>query len=246
MPERAAHSGSGRRSYRGFPAFTVVELIVVIGIIAVLIAILLPALSKAQAQAKYVACQSNLRQIGQMMLIYANGNSGWLFPPDDGTNGISVPIDQRWFIFVLKPRRPLDPTDQDAKDWTPPIMICPADDPEPVYYHSYVLNHHLVERNVRYSTKPPDGMNPSQVVVMGEQKTSSTATDYYVETYNNGSTIYSSYDKEVEEYRHGPTLGSNFLYMDLHVDSDGPVEKTLGQYPDPWDFPDAAEHPPAP
>src|SRR4051812_43156750 len=56
--------------------FTLVELLVVIGIIALLISILLPSLNKAREEEKRTACLSGLRQFGNILQIYSNSNNG--------------------------------------------------------------------------------------------------------------------------------------------------------------------------
>jgi len=58
-------------------AFTLIELLVVMVIIALLIGLLLPALSRAKEEARKTQCRSNLRQIGMALALYANDNGGW-------------------------------------------------------------------------------------------------------------------------------------------------------------------------
>lgn len=108
-------------------AFTLVELLVVIGIIAVLIAILLPALGRAREQARTVACLSNLRQIGLAMQSYINTNDNFLPPVDMGLSGSGTQtVRGNWATLLVSGKHiqvPLQPVSGvDAAS----VFKCPA------------------------------------------------------------------------------------------------------------------------
>jgi len=88
-----------RRRTAAASAFTLVELLVVIGIIALLISILLPSLNKARESAKTLQCLSNLRQFGQANAIYASQFKNWNVPHIQGYATPHVAVSQRtsWY-----------------------------------------------------------------------------------------------------------------------------------------------------
>jgi prepilin-type N-terminal cleavage/methylation domain-containing protein/prepilin-type processing-associated H-X9-DG protein len=90
---------SGKKRVGGF---TLIELLVVIAIIALLLAILMPALSRVKKQAKQTRCLANLRQIGLAMHAYA-GDYDYLLPRAELRPGVGIytGIDMRWPILFM-------------------------------------------------------------------------------------------------------------------------------------------------
>jgi prepilin-type N-terminal cleavage/methylation domain-containing protein/prepilin-type processing-associated H-X9-DG protein len=116
MRQRPAIYGAQRAEASLRCAFTLIELLVVIAIIAILAALLLPALASAKIQARDTACRSNLRQIGVAGLSYLNDNSQWGFPYNEGAaNAIAGAY---WFDTVSN------------FGATPSVIICPSTRPQ--------------------------------------------------------------------------------------------------------------------
>jgi len=139
-----------KRTIRGF---TLVELLVVIGIIALLISILLPSLSKAQRAAKNAACLANMRSLGQAVAIYQSENRQSFPPLSQYANGSFSSNNFRgfniWGLLRIKPGNMVAVCPQVFQDMPTPSQIG-----SPRSFFSYKYNWYLAGAESNTTLQP--------------------------------------------------------------------------------------------
>ena len=151
---------TSRRKTQGF---TLVELLVVIGIIALLISILLPSLQKARVQAKRLQCMNNERQLITALLMYTQDNNG-IFPVDCDAGGNHRYIDND--------SSPYNPYAVELNPWWAPT---PPNNYMPQYLGKYLGMASISVPNVNtYWPSPavahcPDDQDQALVSIAGDQ-----------------------------------------------------------------------------
>jgi prepilin-type N-terminal cleavage/methylation domain-containing protein len=147
---------SSQQPYAGrIHGFTLVELLVVISIIALLISILLPALSSARQTAQLVVCKSNIRQVSLGMYIYAQENE-WVFPYAGQVYGAGNNWGS-WIVLLAEGDyvQTSTPENQSRRG----VFFCPLDDRSPISpvdvpgFSSYKITQRLAYANDRSSYK---------------------------------------------------------------------------------------------
>lgn len=229
-------------------AFTLVELLVVMGLIAVLISLLLPALNKAREQAKCVACMSNLRQLCAATMMYNDNNHEQY--PAPAWIGDHEPDDWIYWEQGLNPKQGvLMPY---LGGYIPGVLRCPSDDLDShilttglngsadFYRYSYSFNECMFNHTNRVNHKPtmvrPHIIHPAQKVLVIDENAQTIDDGCWLSTSpaSNDRNDLSNRHYEDQEDKIKFSLGmGNAGFCDGHVERVMRTDTLLPTFYDP-------------
>lgn len=221
-------------------AFTLVELLVVIGIIAVLISVLMPALSRARRQAQSAQCLSNMRQLQIAQWQYVLDNRGWLIQAGFAHGGAGASEEAAWFNTLQKyyQNKLVVRCPSDFSPHWPDGVPVPGTNPPEFRRTSYGINNFLdrdlVPWGPEMSPVPPGGLyvkidrirRPSttiQFVEMAQTGEFAAADHPHVENWA-GSNPPANAARQLEINAHGNRPRSwesvaNYGFLDGHAET---------------------------
>jgi prepilin-type N-terminal cleavage/methylation domain-containing protein len=217
------------------PGFTLVELLVVIGIIALLISILMPALSAAKERANRIKCSANLRSIGQGLLLYANDNKG-IYPRTVVGPSTSAGYTAFTNAAAVDPFGTGGPLANDVTaalfllvrnaDINPEVFICPSSNQEKDTLGNKPANQRsnfTSEKNLSYSYTNPYAAEAA--IGLGYKLNGNTPGDFVIAADRNdgealitvSSNSAASEQRKINSRNHDQD-GQNALFNDGHVE----------------------------
>ncbi|QOV90791.1 DUF1559 family PulG-like putative transporter [Humisphaera borealis] len=219
------------------PGFTLVELLVVIGIIALLISILLPSLSRAREAGNRTKCLSNLRQLGMAFTMYCNDNKQQYPRPAGGVAG-GLPED--WVHWEAA--RKLEDSriaPYISRPMNPEVLRCPSDTLEShktAYKYSYSVNFNICRISGNKTLKTTQVRSPSDKILIVEES-SETVDDgcwaWQAELGRGKNVISARHDRQYEDSTDFTKGRANVAFCDGHAEFISRSDSFDARYWDP-------------
>ena len=220
-------SRQNRRLPRSLHGFTLIELLVVVAIIALLVAILVPSLNKARAQAQSVVCKTNLKQIHLAVMYYAEYNSR-LYPWS--VSGPPNPPGKNWSEAGQTITEYIGRSGMSRKQWGVghQVMQCPTstastlqNDGTEVNHCDYVANCWVMAFRYMVGADPPnrtwrrigDISRPANIILMADGVEDDGVSDFF--TRRPSIWPQHTWESKIGD-RHSE--GTNLLYVDGHAE----------------------------